>query len=271
MSDDLPGDNTPSLDVNAESSPAPEAEAQPEGQVEASSTETPIESKKPNKVQERINQLTREKHEARQKNADLEKRLADLESKPKHVEEVKLAAPKEDDFENYSDFEDARSDYIAERASKAAYDRISNENKASEEKNREAERQRSIGETQAAFNQNLDSKREHFEDYDEVAFGHEFMDLELGLQIAVLDKGPEIAYHLGSHLDTAEKIFNMTPIQQARELAILEFNLETVVPKKVSDAPDPITPLGNSEAVQSDPDKMDADQWREWRNKQVYG
>ena len=119
MSEDLTGEikNTPSLDVNAEPSTAPEVEATQE--AKANATETPDEPKKANKVQERINKLTREKHEQRQENADLKKRLEALESKPAEVKD-ELVAPKEDSFDSYSDYERANTDYIANKAANAA-------------------------------------------------------------------------------------------------------------------------------------------------------
>lgn len=281
MSEDLPGkiENTPSYDENVESSTTTEAkvetegqpQGQPEGETEASATETP-EAKKPNKVQERINQLTREKHEAKQKNADLEKRLQALESKPAEVKEEPLVAPKEDSYENYSDYQEARDDYITDRATKAAYDKLSSENKTRDSQTQETERQGQLKVKRDAFNANLDTKRDSFEDWDEVAMGHQFMDLDLGEQIIDMgDKAPEIAYHLGSHLDVAERIFNLSPVERARELTRLEFTLEPLKAKTVSTAPDPITPLGNSESIEFDETKLSNEEWQEWRNKKQHG
>ena len=270
MSEDLTGEikNTPSLDVNAEPSTAPEVEATQE--AEASATETPDEPKKANKVQERINKLTREKHEQRQENADLKKRLEALESKPAEVKD-ELVAPKEDSFDNYSDYERANTDYIANKAANAAVKSVEAANSNRDAQAKESARQAGINSKKSEFFQKVDSKRELFLDFDEVAYGHDFMDDDMSEQIMDADNSPELAYHLGSHLDIAEKIFKLPPVQRARELTKLELSLEPLASKKVSDAPNPITPLGSSEAVQSDPDKMTADQWREWRTAQVNG
>lgn len=268
----LQSENVASHDEQqAASSPAPEAEAKQESQVDANAAETPEAEKKPNKVQERINQLTREKYEERQKRAELEERLKKLESQqPQKAPEV-AQAPKEDDFDSYSDYQSAQEKYLADRAANAAYERLKAEQEAAKEQTSEQQRQEEIKAKRAKFDENLTAKRTNFENFEEVAYGHEFMDMGLAEMIFDMDKGPEVAYHLGSHLDEAERIFSLSPIERARELTKLEFQVEQLKPKKVSDAPDPINPLsGSSERVaDKDPDDMTTDEWLAWRNKNL--
>ncbi len=256
-----------SPDDSVDSSPTAEANTEVTTEVEASVAETHEEDKKPNRVQERINQLTREKYEEKQKREELEQRLRDLESNKPEVVRPNLAAPNEDDFDSYTDYQAANADYYAKVALKAADDRLAEANKAQEEQLR----QQAIQSKKEAFDNKLQGKRENFEDFEDVAYGHNFMDLDLAEQIFDLDKGPEVAYHLGSHLDEAARIFALTPVQRARELTKLEFKVEALNPKKVSSAPAPINTLGNSEVVPVDEDKMSADEWRAWRIKQLHG
>lgn len=273
MSEDLTGEieKTPSHDVNAESSPAPEAEVKPEGQADASATETPEQPKKPNKVQERINQLTREKYEQRQENADLKARLEKLEAVKPADQQPDLVAPNEDDFDSSPEYHAANAKFYAEVSSDAAKAQVTADNKNRDEETQQSQRDKDLEVKKAAFEKNLKAKRANFEDFDDVAYGHQFMDRDLAEQVFEMEKGPEVAYHLGAHLDDAERIFLLSPVQRARELTKLEFQVEALVPKKVSDAPAPINPLGNSEQVQTDPDKMTADEWQIWRNQQVHG
>ena len=128
-----------------------------------------------------------------------------------------------------------------------------------------------MAEKKAKFESDVDAKRGNFENFDEVAYGHQFMDVDMAAQIFEAEKGPEVAYYLGSHLDQAERIFRLDPVQRARELTKLEFTVSSVTPKRVSGAPDPITPLGGKESVEIDPDRMSPEQWRDWRNKQIHG
>lgn len=261
-------ENTPSHDDTVEPSTTPETESN-EVVAEGSAAETP-EVKKPNKVQERINQLTREKHEERQKNAELERRLAALESRPVADEKAVVSAPNEDDFDSYSDYERAREEHIAARAAQAAYDRLKQEETSKSTKSQEQSRQEELKTKKAAFDQSVDKKRGHFEDFDEVAYGHNFMDLDLAEQIFELEKGPEVAYHLGSNLDLAEKILGMTPVKRARELTKLEYTISALAPKKVSGAPDPITPIGGSDKSGSkSPSEMSDAAWLAWRNNEL--
>jgi len=274
MSNDLTGEieNTPSHDVNAAPSTAPEAEVKPvEGGTEASATETPEEPKKVNKVQERINQLTREKHQQRQENADLKAQLEAAQQAKPQEKTPERVAPNEDDFDSLQDYHKANAQYYADVSGDAAQARVTADNNANKETATQNQRQEDVKTKKVAFEANLEGKRANFEDFEDVAYGHNFMDLDLAEQIFDMEKGPEVAYHLGAHLDEAERIFALSPVQRARELTKLEFQVEALKPKMVSGAPDPISPLGNSETVQTDPDKMTADEWRIWRNKQVHG
>ena len=250
-----------STDDIAESSPAPDAEVV---ETEAGSTEKTEESKG-NKVQERINQLTREKYEARQETANLKARLESLEADVKPVVQSDPPAPNENDFDTDEEFHQARDEHIAEVAANRAYQRLKTENESREQATQASERQVTIQSKRDSFEKVLESKRENFKDFEDVAYGHSFMDLDLAEQIFEMDKGPEVAYHLGSHLDEAERIFALSPVQRARELTKLEYQVQELKPKVVSDAPDAINPLGGgSTSVDKDPDNMSADEWQQW-------
>ncbi len=268
MSEDVQeqSENAPSHDENVESSTTTEAPNEPtEGRE---STPEP-EAKKVNKVQERINQLTRKNYEERQRTAELEARIKTLESSEVAPKEPDLVAPIENDFTDYSEYQQANAKFVADTASNAAYDRITAEHQTRDQAAKADHRQQELKTKKATFDSNLDAKRANFEDFEDVAYGHQFMSVDMAERLFDMDKGPEVAYHLGSNLDVAEKIFSLDPIQQAIELTKLEFQVEALKPKVVSDAPDPITPLGNSETVDVDPDKMTADEWQVWRYKQL--
>lgn len=270
MSDDTPAEveNTASHDEIVESSTTPEVQSTP---AESSAAETPEEPKKVNKVQERINQLTREKYEARQENAALAERIKALEADPKPLKapEVK-AAPNEDDFNTHDEFETAKTQHIAETASNAAYDRITAENQVTAQAASQATQLEDRKVRKDSFDKNVEAKRANFQDFEEVAYNHPFMDTDLADQIFEMDKGPEVAYHLGSNLEEAERIFALDPVRRARELTKLEFQVDALKPKVVSDAPDPITPLSGSESAgEKDPDSMTADEWSAWRYRNI--
>ena len=258
-----------SHDDNVASSPTPDAELKPEGQEEASATDSPDEPKKPNKVQQRINQLTTKNYEEKQKNASLEARIKELESnteKPK----PDLVAPSSDDFDSEQEYQTANAQYYADVSLKATNDRIDTQTREAAQQTR----QDSIQAKKSAFDENVSTKRDNFQDFEDVAYGHNFMDMDLAEQIFDMDKGPEVAYYLGSNLDEAERIFSLSERDRTRELTRLEYKVEALSPKRVSDAPDPIKPLGGSEVVDNvgkDGANLSTDEWQAWRNQQVHG
>ena len=93
-----------------------------------------------------------------------------------------------------------------------------------------------------------DGKRE-FKDFDAavgnlqlVGVGREFLELA-----TTSDAGAKLLHHLGSHLEEAERIASLPPVQMARELTKLEFKLnQKPAPKPVSNAPAPIAPISGS-------------------------
>ncbi len=243
-------------DDNAVSSPAPEiidTTAKVEPEVEVSATEKNDIPEKKNRFQERINELTKKNFESEQRNAAAilaaEEKIKTLESQlPKpSSKNADVTAPKENDFEDYNDFQNAQANHIASVAADAAYERMQVETRESEEIREAASKQTTLKTKKEAFDQNLDTKRDNFQDFDEVAYGHEFINESMATRIFDMDKGPEVAYHLGSHLDEAERIFSMNPVDQAVELAKLEMQVTALNPKLVSGAPDPITPIAGAE------------------------
>jgi len=248
----------------AESSPAPEATPE----IENVDVPEP-EAKKVNKVQERINQLTREKYEARQETAALEERIKQLESKTVVKPDVEVVAPVEDDFDDYSQYQQANAKFVAETASNAAYDRITAEHQTRDQASKETARQAELKTKKATFDSNLAEKRGNFEDFEDVAYGHQFMSIDMAERLFDMDKGPEVAYHLGSNLDQAARIFALSPIDQAIELTKIEFQVKALKPKLVSGAPDPITPLGSAERVIKDEDDLTDAEWLEARYAQI--
>jgi len=270
MSEDVTGDveNTAvSHDVqHADSSTAQDSQAD-HSTGEANANE---QQAKPNGVQKRINELTRQKHEERIRADDLERRLNELESKKKQEStQPDLKAPIESEFESYDDFQIAQAEFVADSAAQSAYERLNQEQQQATERQKQEAARAALQDKQKKFLSNLDEKRANFQDFDAVAYGHEFMDQSIAEMIFESDKGPEVAYHLGSNLDEAERIFNLQPLQRMRELTKLELQLASVKPKLVSTAPDPIKPLGGSEAVGKDPDKMTTEEWLQWRRSNL--
>lgn len=257
----------------ADSSPAAETEENQLNEVEQSSSAADSEEKKEksNSFQKRINKLTSEKYELRQRLEELERKLSDQpKAEPKSIQSEVTDPPDPNEFDTDRDYQMAHAKYVADMAAKAALSTVENQAKERQQADAESERVKTLKEKKQRFDENVESKRSNFQDFEEVAYSHQFMDQRLAEMIFDSDKGPELAYHLGTHLDEAERIYRLSDIERVRELTKLEYSLPPVGGKRVSDAPDPIVPLDNlSEGVEKSPDDMSTDEWLEWRHRQL--
>ena len=90
------------------------------------------------------------------------------------------------------------------------------------------------------------------------------------------DKGPEVLYYLGKNPDVASALYQMNPIDMAREVGRIEAT--KLVAPKASDtnapAPTPKIKSGQSptsiKADDAASDKLSDDEWLKRRNKQVF-
>lgn len=91
------------------------------------------------------------------------------------------------------------------------------------------------------------------------------------------EMGPEMAYYLGKNIEESHRIYQLSPVDQVRELTRLEAKLSTgtaTPARKVSSAPDPITPVAGTRATTpkydtTDPRSiktMSASEWIEAEN-----
>lgn len=84
------------------------------------------------------------------------------------------------------------------------------------------------------------------------------------------ERGPEVAYHLATHREEAQRIFRMPPLAAARELGRIEATLDAPKPRIQSNAPPPPQIVkGGKTLAAKDPDKMTTDEWLVWRNAQL--
>ena len=191
----------------------------------------------------RIDELTKDKHEARRHAERLEKMLEQIASQQQRAPEPVAPSIQPPDP---NDFAGGQYDprYIQ---AQLEYTRISAVEEAKRAIAAEYE-QRAQAEKQAQATARLETAeaatRAKFADYDAVIEGIT-SDARLAqnptIRQALLgtDNGPEIAYMLGKNLDVAYEISQMNPIQAGMRLA----ELINRAPRKVSNAPTPIKPL----------------------------
>lgn len=84
------------------------------------------------------------------------------------------------------------------------------------------------------------------------------------------DMPERVIHHLGSNLDEAARILELSPVAQARAIAKLEVKLSTPAPKPVSKAPAPIEPVGGRQVTDTGlSDDLPIDEWLKRRNAQL--
>jgi hypothetical protein len=237
---------TPEVVEQAESAPADPDEK---------SGENPAAHKPKRGVQERINELVRQREEAAR-----EARLYREQLESMKAPQQPKGEPDISQFERYEDYLKALSAHEARQAIAAQQQSL-----AQMAQTREMEaKKRAFSERVAQF---------EAEDFQEVAFDPS-LPVSDAMRDVILesDKGPALLYHLGQNRTEAARIAQMSPIQAARALGLLEAKLSLPQAKTISAAPPPIKPIGGSgEPPGIDPEKMTPEEYREWRFKRVNG
>ena len=205
--------------------------------------ERPEPKKKSGGFQTRIDKLTREREEARERAAHLEKQLQ-AKGEPAEALEPEPKRPKESDFSDWGKFEEAREDYLVAKAKWAARQEMSAaQRKASETRQADEVRSRQT-EARKRFEKAADAVADNYDglhDAIERAFAGEVPASPAMAEyvMEVSDRGPELIFALDADPDLAERISKMSPLHAARELAKLEAKLPKPDARKVSAAPAP--------------------------------
>jgi hypothetical protein len=184
-----------------------------------------------------------------QKKAEIEivKRMREHEATQRRE-----AVLKPENFTSDDAYLEARLEQLAER--KAA------------EKISQLERQREQEKVSEQFLERAEKASEKYPDFQQVA-GNPNLPINEGMAefIADSDAGPDVAYYLGKHPSEAAKIAQLSPIRAARELTRIEAELSNKPPVKTSNAPAPISPIGNRGAVQTSLANMDFAEYKKQR------
>jgi hypothetical protein len=250
MSDEQINDELPQTDTISASESVEQSNETPE--VEAQIEELdPVDDKKDPWYKRRIDELTKDKHEARRHAERLEKMLEQLATQQKVPEPVvsNIQPPNPEDFAGgqYDPrYIQAQLEYTRVSAIEEAKKAVAAEYEQRAQAQKQAEAQAKLEASEVAI-------RAKFADYDAVIEGIT-SDPRLAQNPTIrqallgLENGPEIAYTLGKNLDVAYEISQMNPIQAGMRLA----ELINRAPRKVSNAPTPIKPIN---ATGSNPSK----------------
>jgi len=243
---------------------APEADApekQPDDAPDPAALKAEIEQLKADKeaAKEAAQKWRREKAEAR---ADFFKNR-----EPAPAQTPAPAAttkPDPDSFDDYNDYVDALTDFKVE-AKRREWDQ------AEAQKAQSATHQTKMQNLQAKINAGYDS----YSDFEDVALAETVPITSMVMEaLAETDNPADIAYYLGKNRTECIAISKMSPIAAARAIAKIETRLvdgngnQAPNTKKTTSAPPPITPVGSSNTVTKDPEKMSQAEYEAWRESQ---
>lgn len=218
-------------------------------------------------VQKRIDKLTREKYEYKNKFETLEQRLAALEqgktqvkeetAKEEKVTEPDDPEPEEESFDDYKKFVKALSawQYRQERKAEQA--------KEAENRAKQSEQQK-VQAVYDKYNERVTEAQERYDDFDDVVGKSTPIPQSVVLAIIEMDNGPDVAYYLGKHPEICKKLVGMGQLSAVAEVGRISANLtpteeveegneRITVPKVPTRAKEPIRPVSGSSTKSSIP------------------
>lgn len=231
-------------------------DAQESTEIKTESVEAPRDEKgrfKP--VQDRINELTKQRHQA-EREAEYWKAQASGSAS-------KNEKPNPENYTDYTQYVEALSDYkAAEKVNEALGKRDQDQVSQAEAKVREYQNE--------VLSERLSQVRKDLPDFDAVVGASDIV-FPAHVMESIQDADLKIAYHLAKNPDVAKRLAGMSQREADREIGRLEAKLDKqpIVTKPVSNAPEPIVPTRglNAGNVASDPDKMSSSEFAAWAKK----
>ena len=179
-----------------------------------------------------------------------------FKEKPEPQKEIEVSKPKVEDFENYEDYIEKLTDYKVE-SKRAEWE------KAAIERERNVE----IQEKESILQERIKRGFDKYSDFEDIALSPTVPITQTIKDVLMESDIPEdVAYYLGKNQTEAVRISRLSPVAAARAIAKIEQELtKPVVTNRISKAPEPIKPLGSSNTITKDPEKMTVKEYEQWR------
>ena len=245
---------------------AQQPETAPETQTDVDTTaqakEDEDEHRVPKGVQKRIDRLTQEKYRLRAE-LDFLRSQQPQQAKPAQQAQQPSQAPKLEQYNSIEEYLDALADHKASQK----FDHLAKEREAKESQTRQ---QQEVAKLHESYTKQTEQARQAYGDFDDVV-----QDPDLPISQAMAEaimrstNGADVAYYLGKNPDQAARIASLDPFSAAVEIGRIAATVVRPQPRKTSNAPPPIQPVGARATPVTDPDKMSADEWIKWRNGQL--
>lgn len=245
---------------------AQQPETAPETQTDVDTTaqakEDEDEHRVPKGVQKRIDRLTQEKYRLRAE-LDFLRSQQPQQAHPAQQAQQPSQAPKLEQYNSIEEYLDALADHKASQK----FDHLAKEREAKESQTRQ---QQEVAKLHESYTKQTEQARQAYGDFDDVV-----QDPDLPISQAMAEaimrstNGADVAYYLGKNPDQAARIASLDPFSAAVEIGRIAATVVRPQPRKTSNAPPPIQPVGARATPVTDPDKMSADEWIKWRNGQL--
>ena len=238
----------------AESTPVEQSEAPPEKFYSQKEHEETLQ-KRLAKESRRIERVVYE----RVKREDAERRLAELEARiaPPAPAPEAHGEPRPENFKDYESYVKATARWELQQEMANMH-----RESAAQAASRQAREQAQYVQSRLA------PAAQKYSDFAEVALADDLpITQPMAAAIAESDVGGDVAYYLGSHREEAERISQMSAVQQVRELAKIEDKLKA--PPRTTKAPAPIEPVGGKASVEKDPNDMTFHEFKRWRERSI--
>lgn len=251
---------------------APPEETKDPGQEPAAAEE---EAHKPNRLQKRFDEITREKYEA-QREADYWRGVAEGRIKPEAPAQpaqrteapLPAGAPPRPVFD-----ERYQGDYDSYVTDLAAWT-VQVERAKIEIENNTRREQETAQQAITKHLERVDTVRQARTDFDEVVEASPVrLRNELVKEIVTSDLSAELIYHLAKNPQEADRLNTLSVSQGIRELGRLEERLTPKdppqPPRRISQAPEPVTPIGGRETVNKNLDEMSMEEYAKYEQKRL--
>ena len=242
--------------------PPEPAEPDEEGE-EQPDEEQPPAPKKTGGFQRKIERLQQKVAEL-----EMERRYAALHQQqqpPQQQQRPANAEPKQEEFQDYETYDNARIEYRVAQALNAR------EKQMEQQRAQQREQEQVQG-----WHERVGQFRNEVQDFDDVLGNVDHIEIPKALQQAIIEDelGPKLAYELARQPDHFEKIAKLSPLGAIKALGEFKASLNAVKaapPRKpVSNAPEPIRPVANGAngTVHKSLDQLPLRDYIKLRNKQ---
>lgn len=260
------------VQTEVEQTEAPEAAESTEGQVETPPAEDEGESPESEEVSASKARRERRKAEMDRLRSESEAAKAEARKLKEQIAEYERRAqdpaPREDQFQDYAEYQAALSAHKAMQAMDAREKARFEAEATQREQKVQALQQQQQQEMAQNWAAQVAEAKGRYADFDAVVGAPDLpISQTVAQMLTATDSGADVAYYLGTHRDEAAAIAGMHPIEQAMAIGRIEARLSVPRPRTQSNAPAPVTPVKPKATAAKDPADMTPAEFAKWREK----